>query len=104
MTVQDVADGLVAHVVAEISECADNAVVAPATILDRELDDQLLDDAINPGPTGVAPLRRAIELLGDESSMPTQDRLRTHDARDLRKYLAPQPFADVHHGPSFAVG
>ena len=104
MTAEDVADGLVAHVVAEVRERPDNAVVAPGTILDRELDDQFLNDAINSGPTGIGPLRRAIELLGDESSMPAQDRLRTHDARDLRKHLAPRPFADVRQGPSFAVG
>ena len=43
-------------------------------------------------------LRRAIELLGDQPSVPSEDRLGPHETHDLREGRAAEPLADLGQG------
>ena len=76
-----------------------DAPVAPGRVLPRETQDQLagLDGGgWSAGPVRVGP------MLGDESSMPTQDRVRRDNSRDLPQHLPTQPVS-THSQPTSIV-
>ena len=50
MAFQDVADGLVAHRIAEVGEGPGDAVVAPVTVVGGDPDNQLRNRSIHAGP------------------------------------------------------
>ncbi len=101
MALQHVPDGLIAHDVAKVCKGANDAVVAPASVLACEADDQILDISIDRGPAGVRSLLRAIELPRDEPSVPGQDRVGLDDVGHLLEGLAPELFPDL--GESFPL-
>ena len=101
---QDVADRLVAQRVTHVGKCAGDPVVAPIAVLGGKPDDQVLNLSIDVGPTGIAPLLRAIELHRDEPPVPGEDSLGLHDARDLSEDRPPELLADLRQRPAVAVG
>ncbi|MGH9631640.1 MAG: hypothetical protein ACRD7E_25320 [Bryobacteraceae bacterium] len=70
-------------------------VVPPAAVLPRHLHNQPLDLAINPRPTRVGAVLRAIELLRHQLSKPAEDGLGFCHLGYFRKTLSAKPFADL---------
>lgn len=96
MPLEDVADGLVADFVAEVAQSAHDAVITPGGVLSGELEDEFFDLRSDGWATlvsfgGV----RAVELLGDEPSIPAQDRLGFDDGADVLERLAAQLLAQL---------
>lgn len=96
MPLKDVADGLVADLVPEVAQSTCDAVVTPGGVLSGELEDEFFDLRSDGWATlvsfgGV----RAVELLGDEPSIPAQDRLGFDDGADVLERLAAQLLAQL---------
>jgi hypothetical protein len=100
---QDVADRLVAHLVAEIGKGPGDVVIPPVAVVGRKAHDRLFNASLDRGSTWVASLLRAIELPRDEPSVPGGDRLGPHDTCDFREDLASERLADLRQGPALAV-
>ena len=80
--------------VAEVRERAADPRVAPPRIVDRHPDHELGDVLSGHWSTSTS-AGAAIVFLGDQSPVPTQDRIRGDDARDLRQDL-PAEFVTAH--------
>ena len=80
--------------VAEVRERAADPRVAPPRIVDRHPDHELGDVLSGHGSTSTS-AGAAIVFLGDQSPVPTQDRIRGDDARDLRQD-PPAEFVTAH--------
>ena len=80
--------------VAEVRERAADPRVAPPRIVDRHPDHELGDVLSGHWSTSTS-AGAAIVFLGDQSPVPTQDRLRGDDARDLRQD-PPAEFVTAH--------
>ena len=80
--------------VAEVRERAADPRVAPPRIVDRHPDHELGDVLSGHWSTSTA-AGAAIVCLGDQSPVPTQDRIRGDDARDLRQD-PPAEFMTAH--------
>src|SRR5262249_47592978 len=72
---EDVADGLVADVVAQMGESTGKTVIAPAAILLGHLHHQVLQLLVDSGAPQRLALVGAIELLSRELPVPAQNRL-----------------------------
>ena len=103
MACQDVADGLVAHRIAEVGEDPGDAIVAPVTVVGGDPDNQLRTRSIHARPPRIGSLLWAIKLLGDQPPGPGQDCLGPDDACDLREGLAAQPLANPSQRPALSV-
>ena len=77
---------------AEVLQPAADALVAPGKILVRHADDERGDVRLG-GRATRPPRLRTVVLLGDESPVPTQDRIRCHDARDSREVTTAEDVA-----------
>ena len=66
MALEDVADGLVAHLVPEVSQSPGDSIVTPTSILRCEADDEILDLLVDCRATRVIPFLRAVEPLRHE--------------------------------------
>ena len=80
--------------VAEVRERAADPRVAPPRIVDRHPDHELGDVLSGHWSTSTS-AGAAIVFLGDQSPVPTQDRIRGDDARDLRQD-PPAEFVTAH--------
>ncbi len=92
---QDGADRVVAHRITHILQRADHAGISPRSILFGELDDYLLDDWIDAGPSWIVALPGPVTLSRDELSVPGQQRLRVAHRHHFRQGLFPEPCAEV---------
>src|SRR5207244_13572158 len=79
VALQGVAHGLVTDDVPEIGQGADDAIIAPGTILFRHAHHQILYGLVNRGASRSLALLEAVELLGHELTMPAKNRLRLDD-------------------------
>ena len=80
------------QVVTQIGQRSDDAVISPAGILTRHSHHQGFHFRLNCGAAGILPVFGAIELLGDEPSIPGQDGVGFGDAGDLSERFASQRF------------
>ena len=94
MALQHIPDGLVRDLVAEISQGADDSILAPTQVLFGHAHNQLLDHRVNSRSTGASTRFGAIELAGDEPSIPSQNRLGSRGIRHLLKRLVAQSMAN----------
>ena len=95
---------LIAHGVAQIRQCASDAIVTPGFVSSCDLKDQLFKLRIDGRPTRLASLFRSVELLGDESAVPGEDRVRRNDTGHPCEQRPAEAFADLGQRPSLAVG
>src|SRR5437868_4822914 len=89
---KDALDGIAVDLVAEIAERVAQPCVAPAWIVSRELDDQFLNRRRRRWPAGSA-FGGAIVFSSDELAIPTQDRIRRHEAGKVAEHLAAERIA-----------
>jgi hypothetical protein len=94
MTLQDVADRLIADLVPQIGQRPHNPVIAPVTIFPRHPNDQLLNFSLDLRPAGASTSFRAIEFAGHELAVPSQDGVRPGDIGHLAENLAAQSMTD----------
>ncbi len=103
MTLQDVADRLIADLVPQIGQRPHNPVIAPVTVFPRHPNDQLLNFSLDLRPAGASTSFRAIEFAGHEVAVPSQDGVRPGDIGHLAENLAAQSMTDLAERGSLGV-
>src|ERR1017187_10207081 len=79
----------------QIGQRPHNPIIAPGPILLGHANNQLLIFSVDPWPARGSPFLRAIELAGDEPSVPCQDGVRQGGSRHLAECLATQSMANL---------
>src|ERR1035437_7662622 len=79
----------------QIGQRSHNPIIAPGPILLGHANNQLLNFSVDPWPARGSPFQRAIELAGDEPSVPCQDGIRQGRIRHLAECLAAQSMANL---------
>jgi len=92
---ENVADGLIRHVVSDVGQGSRDPVVAPGRVLAGEADDQLFGLTGDPRPTGLWSALGPIELRGNQSAVPAQDGIGFSRALDLGQRFASHSLADL---------
>ena len=103
-SLQDISDGLVRDVVAEICQCAGNAIVTPTGVLLCHLHDEPFDRGIHARASRIATTLGAVEFAGDQAAIPRQDGLRFGNAGHLLQMLPTEAFADFSESTALRVG
>ena len=103
MTLQHIADRLIADLVPQIGQRPHNPVIAPVTIFPRHPNDQLLNLSLDPRPAGASTDLRTIEFAGHELAVPSQDGVRPGDIGHLAENLAAQSMTDLAERGSLGV-
>ncbi len=83
MPFQDVADGLVAHSTARVRHRSSNPIVSPRAIFRCDAYNQLFVFFVDAWSSWMRAILGTIELPRDKLAVPSEDRLRPHDARHL---------------------
>src|SRR6202158_6359673 len=87
VALQDIAHRLIGNLVPQIGRRPHNSVIAPVRVLLGHANDQLLKSSVDPGSAWGSPRLRAIELAGDQFTVPRQDGIwpghSCHFAEDL---------------------
>src|SRR4051812_31175272 len=94
VALQNVSDRLIGELMAEIGESASNAIVTPAFVLLGHAEDQRFDFTADARTSRVGAMPRAVELAGDQPTIPGEDGLRFRNTGYPRETLPPQPPAD----------
>jgi hypothetical protein len=102
-TPKHVADSLVRDVVAEIGEGTRDPIVAPSAVLLRHADNQRFDLRANSRPPRIGAMLGAVELAGDQTAVPAENRLGLGDTSYLGKKLPAKTFANLRKGASLGV-
>ena len=89
MPAQDVAHGLVRHLMSQVGQCPYNPVVTPAGVLASEANHQILDLWTSARPAGRAALLGAVEFFGHQPAIPGENGIGFGETRDLLQSFAP---------------
>src|SRR5208337_438899 len=101
---ENITDGLVGNLMAEIGQGTDDPIIPPARILPSHLYNQPLEFRSSSRPTRSPTTRlRTIELAGDELAVPAQDGVGQRCVCDLRQLLATQPMTNFTQSCSLCV-
>ena len=103
MAFEDITDRLVTDSIAQVVQPTLNTVVSPRAILSGHTDHPIFDFFVDAGTTQRVSLRGAIELLGHQLAMPSQDSVRFGRLGDFLKCLLPQFLADLGQGDAFGI-
>ena len=104
MPSENIADGLIAHLVTDVRECAGDSIVSPRSILFRNAHDQLLDFFVDARSAWILTFCGSVEFLRDQPPMPTEYRLWLDDIGDFLEYLSPKFLADLRQRLPLAIG
>jgi len=83
MALEDVADRLITHGIAEILGGSDNAVIAPRAVLAGHAHHELFQLLGDAGTSDRLTLRRTDLVLVHELAVPSEDGVRLRNRRDL---------------------
>src|SRR5687768_12226069 len=89
---------------AEISQCADDAVITPARIIFRHADGQVGNLTADARPTWIRSRFRTIELLGYEPVIPGKNRVGLCYARYVVQRFAAESLADFSECGPLRIG
>ncbi len=89
---QNLGHGAARYLTAQVGQRSLSSSIALIPVLRGHADDQVLDRILHPG-TARATLLAAIILSGDQSAMPSQERLRRDDGSQFMKHT-PAQFLD----------
>src|SRR5215831_12897673 len=92
---EQVRDRLMREVVTEVGQCACNPIVAPTGVLAGHVDNEILDDRINAWAARMLTTFGTVEFVGDQSTIPGQNGLRSGNAGDLRQIFPAKAFGDA---------
>jgi hypothetical protein len=81
-------------VVTEIAQRTGDPIVAPTGVLLGHTDDQRLDRRINARASRIGATLGAIELAGDQTTIPGQDGVWLGNAGHIRQLLSAKAFGD----------
>ncbi len=101
---QNVPDSLVRDVVAEVGERAGDPIVAPAFVLLGHADDQRFEFGSDTRTSWIRAMFRAVELAGDQTSIPGEDGFRFGNTGHLRQTFPSEPLADFGERRALGVG
>src|SRR5579872_659945 len=87
----------------EVGQRADDTIITPARVLSRHFHYQGLHFPWNRRPARILPMFGAIELVGDELPIPSQDRVGFGDAGDLCEHFTPQSLPDFGEGGALGI-
>ena len=104
VTLQDIADRLIADIMSQIRQRPGDPVIAPVTVLLGHANDQLLNLCLDSRPARAATGLGAIEFAGDELAVPGQDGVWPGYIGHLGKSLAAQSMTDLAQRGSLSVG
>jgi hypothetical protein len=85
---QDIAHGLVGHLMPQVGQRSHNPVVTPAGVLAREANHQILDLWTGARPAPRAAPFGAVEFLSHQLAIPGENGIGFGDARDLLQAFA----------------
>ena len=100
---EDVADGLIGDLVAQIGQCTLNAVVTPGRILACHAEHQLDDFLGHRWTADRLAFVTVIPFLSDERAMPAENRVRREERADFLQSLASQHFPFDGQSPPLIV-
>ena len=103
MALEDISYGLITDRVAHMSQGTNGPIIAPGAILSSQTHHQSFQVCVDLAAAWEFPLLGAITLLGDQLSMPRQDRVRFDDRRDLLQRLLAELLAHRSHNLSITV-
>jgi hypothetical protein len=83
VTAQNVSHRLIGQWVTQVRQRADDAIIAPTGVLSCHLHHQGFQLRFDPGPTGVLTVLGAVEVLGRDPAIPSQDGVGFGDAGNL---------------------
>src|SRR4030095_205716 len=104
VTAQDIAHRLIGNNIAQIGQCADNAVIAPAGILASHADDELSHLTPDSRPLRIRAVLGTVKLLSDEPAIPGEDGVGLSHPRDLLQRFAAEPFSDLREARTLPIG
>ena len=104
MRLQDVADGLVGHLVPDIGQGIGDPVVTPGRILASELQNPIDDFLRRCWPAHLSAFVAMVPFLGHEFPMPTQKGVRREERADRAQELTPQDLAFDGQATTLVVG
>ena len=102
-TLEDIAHGLIADLIAQMSQGTRQAVVAPAAIFLGHLDDQIFKFFLDTGTSRRLALVGAIEFVSGEFALPGEDGIRFDDLGDFFQGFLAELFADLGQGLALGV-
>src|SRR5262249_23794455 len=73
MPAQDIAHGLVGHGIPQVGQCSHNPVVTPTGVLASQANHQVLDLSTDARPAGRAALFGAVEFLGHQFAISSEN-------------------------------
>jgi hypothetical protein len=100
---QNVPYSLGRYLVTEVGQCADHGIVNPTGVLPSHADNELFDGTIHPWPTGITASPGAIELPGNQPTIPCQDGSWFGNARHLGQIFTTEPLADLGEREAFRI-
>jgi hypothetical protein len=90
--------------VAEIGESADDAIITPAFVFLRHADDECFDFRADTRTSRVGATIRAVELAGNQTSIPGEDGFRFGNTGYLRQTRPTQPAPDLSERGALGIG
>ena len=97
---QDVADCLIGHVMTQVGERTNDAIVPPAGVLASHFHNQCFDFGPDSRAAWIAALFRTVEFAGDQPSVPCQDRVWLGNLGYLSQRFASETLTDLRQrGP-----
>ena len=87
----------------EIGESASNAIVPPAFVLLGHAKDQRFEFRVDARRSRVGAVPRAVELAGDQTTIPGEDGIRFRNTGHLRETLSPQSAANFGEGRALGI-
>ena len=103
MAAQNVSHRLIGQAVTQIGQGSDDAVISPAGVLSRHSHHQGFHFRSHGRAARILAMFGAIELLGDEPSIPGQDGVGFGDAGDPSECLASQALPDLGEGGALGI-
>lgn len=103
MFLEHIANGLVTDVITDVRQRTLDSIVTPVRIFRGEAKDQVDNHLANSWPADAFPLFAVIPFLGNQHTMPTQDRVRCEQRADFRESLPAEDLAFDRQSTSLIV-
>src|SRR2546425_10333494 len=103
MTTQDVAHGQLVNAMSQVRQSALDASIAPSRILLRHLDHELFDLLSDTRSPERSAMPASVKLLGDQSLVPAQERVRCGNDCHFLQALAPEWVGKRREAAAFGV-
>ena len=100
---QNVSHRLIGQAVTQIGQSSDDAVISPAGVLSRHSHYQGFHFRWNRRAAWILPVFGAVELIGDELPIPSEDGIGLGDTGDLLKSRSAESLTDLSEGGALGI-